>query len=53
MALADLFTLDMNVGSGFFVVNLDIAKGRDFADLLAITVSLGGIRLPTTCWISC
>ena len=45
MALADLFTLDMNVGSGFFVVNLDIAKGRDFADLLSITVSLGGYTI--------
>lgn len=45
MVLADLFTLDMNVGSGFFVVNVDVGRGRSFADLLAITVSLGGYTI--------
>jgi uncharacterized membrane protein YeaQ/YmgE (transglycosylase-associated protein family) len=45
MALADLFTLNMNVGAGFFVVNIDIGKGRAFADLLSITVSLAGYSI--------
>ena len=45
MPLADLFTLDMNIGSGFFVVNVDVGKGRSFADLLSITVSLGGYTI--------
>jgi uncharacterized membrane protein YeaQ/YmgE (transglycosylase-associated protein family) len=45
MVLADLFTLNMNLGSGFFVLNIDIGRGRDFADLLSITVSLAGYTI--------
>ncbi len=40
MLLADLFTLDLNIASGFFTLNIDIGKGRAFADFLAIAVSL-------------
>ncbi len=40
MAFADLFTLNLNIGSGFFTLAIDIGKGRAFADFLAITVSL-------------
>ncbi len=45
MTLADLFTLNMNVGAGFFVLNIDVGRGRAFADLLAITVSLAGYTI--------
>jgi uncharacterized membrane protein YeaQ/YmgE (transglycosylase-associated protein family) len=40
MLFADLFTLNLNIASGFFTLNIDIGKGRAFADLLSITVSL-------------
>ena len=43
MALADILNLNLNIGSGFFVLAIDIGKGRSFADLLAITVSLGPV----------
>src|SRR5260370_41536474 len=46
MFLADLFTLDMNIGSGFFRLAIDLGKDRAFADLLTITVSLGGYTIP-------
>lgn len=45
MILADLFTLNMNIGSGFFALNIDIGKGKAFADFLAITVSLAGYTI--------
>ena len=40
MPFADLFTLNLNIASGFFTLNIDIGKGRAFADFLSITVSL-------------
>jgi len=40
MPLADLFTLNMTIGS-FFSLGIDIGKGRAFADLLAISVTVG------------
>jgi len=40
MPLADLFTLNMTIGS-FFSLGIDIGKGRAFADLLAISVTAG------------
>jgi uncharacterized membrane protein YeaQ/YmgE (transglycosylase-associated protein family) len=40
MLFADLFTLNLNIGSGFFTLAIDIGKGRAFSDFLAITVSL-------------
>lgn len=45
MTLADLFTLNMNIGSGFFSLGIDIGRGRAFADLLAITVSVAGYTI--------
>ncbi|MGH2506654.1 MAG: hypothetical protein ACRDHZ_04450 [Ktedonobacteraceae bacterium] len=45
MFLADLFTLNMNVGSGLFTLGIDIGKSKALADLLAITVSLGGYTI--------
>jgi uncharacterized membrane protein YeaQ/YmgE (transglycosylase-associated protein family) len=45
MFLADLFTLYMNIGSGFFSLAIDIGKDRAFADLLAITISLAGYTI--------
>src|SRR5260370_41450775 len=45
MFLADLFTLDMNIGSGFFRLAIDLGKDRAFADLLTITVSLAGYTI--------
>src|SRR5260370_35851222 len=40
MAFVDLFTLNLNIGTGFFTLASDVSKGRAFADFLAITVSL-------------
>src|SRR5258708_20603635 len=45
MFLADLFTLDLNIGSGIFRLAIDLGKDRAFADLLTITVSLGGYTI--------
>ena len=40
MFLADLFTLNLNIGSGLFTLAIDLGKDRAFADLLTITVSV-------------
>ena len=45
MIVADLLVLDLNIGSGFFTLDIDIGKGRAFADFLAITVSLDGYTI--------
>lgn len=45
MILADLFSLNLNVGSGFFSLAINIGRGRAFADLLAITVSVAGYTI--------
>ena len=45
MILADLFTLNMNIGSGLFSLAIDIGRDRSFADLLAITVSVAGYTI--------
>jgi hypothetical protein len=39
MLLADLFTLNLNIGSGFFTVAIDIGKSRALADLLPFSYS--------------
>ncbi len=44
MILADLFTLNMTIGS-FFSLGIDIGKGKAFAELLAISVSAGGYTI--------
>ncbi len=40
MPLADLFTLNLNIGSGFFSLAIDIGKSKALADFLSITVSV-------------
>lgn len=45
MVLADLLNLDLNIGSGFFILGIDIGKNRSFADFLSISVSLGGYKI--------
>ncbi len=45
MLLADLFTLNLNIGSGFFTLIIDIGKGKALADFFAITVSLAGYTI--------
>jgi uncharacterized membrane protein YeaQ/YmgE (transglycosylase-associated protein family) len=45
MVLADLFTLNMNIGSGFFSLAIDIGRSRAFTDLLAITISVAGYTI--------
>jgi len=45
MILADLFTLNLNIGSGLFTLNIDIGKSKALADFLAISVSLGGYTI--------
>jgi uncharacterized membrane protein YeaQ/YmgE (transglycosylase-associated protein family) len=45
MPLADLFVLNLNIGSGFFNLAIDIGKGKAMADMLAITVSLAGYTI--------
>lgn len=45
MPLADLFVLNMNIGSGFFTLTIDVGKSRALADFLAITISLGGYTI--------
>lgn len=40
MALADLFILTLNIGSGLFTLNIDIGKSKALADFLSITVSV-------------
>src|SRR5579885_2412443 len=44
MLLADLFTLNMNIGS-IFRLNIDIGHSRALADFLAITISVGGYTI--------
>jgi uncharacterized membrane protein YeaQ/YmgE (transglycosylase-associated protein family) len=44
MLLADLFTLNMNIGS-IFHLNIDIGHSRALADFLAITISVGGYTI--------
>ena len=45
MLLADLFTLNLNIGSGFFTLAIDIGKSRAFADMLSISVAVGDYRI--------
>jgi uncharacterized membrane protein YeaQ/YmgE (transglycosylase-associated protein family) len=45
MILADLFTLNLNIGSGLFTLDIDIGKSKALADFLAISVSLGGYTI--------
>lgn len=45
MILADLFTLNLNIGSGLFTLAIDIGKSRSLADFLSISVSLGGYTI--------
>src|SRR5260370_15669677 len=42
MILADLFTLIMNIGSGFFSLAIDMGRSSAFTDVLAITISVAG-----------
>jgi uncharacterized membrane protein YeaQ/YmgE (transglycosylase-associated protein family) len=45
MILADLFTLNLNIGSGLFTLSIDIGKSRALADFLAISVSVAGYTI--------
>ena len=45
MILADLFTLNLNIGSGLFSLAIDIGKSKALADFLTISVSLGGYTI--------
>ena len=45
MILADLFTLNLNIGSGLFTLGIDIGKGRALADFLTISVSVAGYTI--------
>lgn len=45
MFLADLFTLNMSIGSGFFSLAIDVGKSRSLADILAVTVSIAGYTI--------
>ncbi len=45
MILADLFTLNLNIGSGLFTLDIDIGKSKALADFLAISVSIGGYTI--------
>ena|SRR5579859_413520 len=45
MVLADLFTLNLNIGSGLFTLAIDIGKSKALADFLTISVSLGGYTI--------
>jgi uncharacterized membrane protein YeaQ/YmgE (transglycosylase-associated protein family) len=45
MLLADLFTLDLNIGSGFFTLGIDIGKSRALADFFSMTVSVAGYTI--------
>lgn len=45
MILADLFTLNLNIGSGLFTLAIDIGRSRALADFLSISVSLGGYTI--------
>lgn len=45
MVLADLFTLNMNIGSGLFTLAIDLGKSKALADFLAISISLGGYTI--------
>jgi len=41
MLLADLFNLNLNIGSGFFTMAIDVGKSNTLADFLSITVTAG------------
>lgn len=41
MPLADLFTLNLNLGDGLFTLAVDIGKSSALADFLSITVTAG------------
>lgn len=45
MSLADLFTLNLNIGSGLFTLGIDLGKGRALADFLSISVTLAGYTI--------
>ena len=45
MLLADLFTLNLDIGSGFFTLGIDIGKNRTLADFFSITVSVAGYAI--------
>src|SRR5919204_6865743 len=45
MLFADLFTLNMDIGSGFFTLGIDIGQSKTFSDFLSITVSLAGYTI--------
>jgi hypothetical protein len=45
MLLASLFNLNLDIGSGFFTLAIDIGKSRALADFLAITVSVAGYTI--------
>lgn len=45
MLLADLFTLNLNLGSGLFTLAIDVGKSRALTDFLTISLSLGGYTI--------
>ena len=45
MLLADLLTLNLNIGSGLFTLAIDIGKSRALADFLSIAISVAGYSI--------
>jgi hypothetical protein len=45
MLLADLFTLNLDIGSGFFSLGLDIGKSKALADFFSMTISMAGYTI--------
>lgn len=45
MLLADLFTLNLDIGSGFFAAGIDIGKDRTLANFFSMTVSVSGYSI--------
>lgn len=45
MLLADLFTLNLDIGSGFFTLGIDIGKNKTLADVFSMTISVAGYSI--------
>jgi hypothetical protein len=45
MLLADLFILNLDIGSGFFSLGIDIGKNKTLADFFSMTISVAGYTI--------